>query len=188
MEQQQSTSAVKHAALYRAVACAVMAALMGAVAPLSIPLKPVPITLGTMMVLLAAQLLGWRWGTVSVLVYLLMGAVGLPVFSGYLGGLSRLAGPTGGYLIGYLPLALIAGAVCGRTRNRFLQALGMIAGVLACYLLGTVWFCLQGGYTVGVALTKCVTPFLPFDAAKIAVVLVLGPILKDRLVKAKLLP
>lgn len=186
MEQKNVTA--RHTALFRAVSCAVMAALMGAVAPLSIPLKPVPITLGTMMVLLSAALLGWRRGTVSTLVYLLMGAAGLPVFSGYLGGLYRLAGPTGGYLIGYLPLALISGLVWEHTSNRFFRALGMVGGVLSCYLFGTVWFCLQGGYTVGVAMAKCVIPFLPFDAAKIALVLFFAPLLRNRLTKAGLLP
>lgn len=93
--------------VYSLCVTALFAAILAVLSPLSIPLPftPVPLSLGTFAVYLAAAAGGVRWGTLSVAVYLLLGAVGIPVFAGYSGGLQVLVGPTGGYLIGYLPLA-----------------------------------------------------------------------------------
>ena len=94
-----------------------LAALMTAVtcvlAPMSIPIGPVPISLTNLVIYFSLYLLGWKWGTVSYLVYVLIGMAGLPVFSGFTGGLGKLAGPTGGYIVGFLPMAVIAGRPSG---------------------------------------------------------------------------
>ena len=84
-------------------------------------------------------------------------------------------------------MALLAGLVIEHTNRRTLQMLGMIGGTALCYLLGTTWFCWQGGYTVGAAMGLCVTPFIPFDLLKMLFALWVGPILRKRLKAAKLL-
>ena len=161
--------------------CGVMAAALCALGPLAVPVGPVPVTLATLVVYLAGLLLGWKGGPASCLAYLLVGLAGLPVFSGYGAGGGVLLGPTGGYLVGYLPMAALTGWAAQRTGRRVFWLLAMLGGTAVCYALGTAWFCWQGGYTLGVALGVCVTPFLPFDLVKMAAVLALGPILRRRL-------
>lgn len=174
--------------VYRLTACALMAAVMCVLGPLSVPIGPVPIAFANLVIYFTVYLLGWKWGTVSTLVYLLVGLAGLPVFAGYTSGAVKLMGPTGGYLVGYLPMALLAGLIIEHHEGRRLpQLLGMIAGTALCYLLGTAWFCRQGGYTVGAAMGLCVTPFIPFDLLKMLFALWVGPILRRRLKEAKLL-
>ena len=171
----------------RLTLCAVMAAVMCVLAPISIPIGPVSITGGTLAIYLTVYLLGGVWGAASTLVYLLVGMVGLPVFSNYMGGINRLAGPTGGYLIGYLPMALLAGAVVEFSLRKFkdqgstgtaialvLQFLGMVAATATLYAFGTAWYCLQAGVELQAALAACVIPFIPCDLIKMAVALVVG--------------
>lgn len=146
---------------------------------LPVPMSPVPLSLATFVVYLAAVLLGAKQGTVCVLVYLLLGAVGLPVFSGFSGGIGVLLGPTGGYLIGYMPCALIVGCLVGTkgfSRGFSGQAfkknvLAMALGTLVCYTFGTAWFLfvMRESYTIAQALLVCVVPYLFFDLVKILV-------------------
>ena len=177
----------KKSNIYILAMTAIMAAVTCVLAPLSIPIGPVPVSLTILAIYLALYLLGWKLGTVSFVVYLLLGLVGLPVFSGFSGGLGKLAGPTGGYIIGFLPMAIVAGLFIDRFRNRGLQFVGMVLGVVICYAFGTAWLCISTGSTLAAAMGLCVLPFLPFDLAKIVIVLILGPILRARLVKAGLL-
>jgi len=184
----------------RLTLCAVMAAVICVLAPISIPIGPVSITGGTLAIYLAAYLLGGVWGTVSTLVYLLVGMVGLPVFSNYMGGVSRLAGPTGGYLVGYLPMALLAGAVVQWSFHRFdgkgkagaaialaAQFAGMALATAVLYAFGTAWYCIQAGVGLQKALAVCVFPFIPLDLVKIAAALAVGAPLRRRLERAGLL-
>lgn len=184
----------------RLTLCAVMAAVTCVLAPISIPIGPISITGGTLAIYLTVYLLGGVWGTVSTLVYLLVGMVGLPVFSNYMGGISRLAGPTGGYLIGYLPMALLAGAVVQWSVRRFdgkgtagtvaalaVQLLGMAAATAVLYAFGTAWYCIQAGVDLQKALAACVFPFIPFDLAKMAAALAVGTPIRRRLERAGLL-
>lgn len=156
------------------VLLSLFAALMCVVSPFSLPVGIVPISLATFVLYLTSAVVGAS-GTVSIVVYLLLGAVGLPVFSGGLGGLERIVGPTGGYLIGYIPCALIAGLIIDRFENKKLAyPLAMVAGTVVLYTIGTAWFiALMGAkgtpYTVGAALMTCVIKFLPGDAIKIVV-------------------
>ncbi len=161
--------------------CAVMTAAICIASPFSIPIGPVPISLATLIVCLSAYILGWKMGTVSVCLYLLIGLIGLPVFSGFSGGFAKLAGPTGGYLIGYIPLALITGLVTEKTINRVLHFTGIIAGTALLYTLGTACFCIVMDCDVAYALGLCVYPFIPGDIAKTVIAVVLGPILKERI-------
>ena len=88
--------------VYKMCACAVMTALMAALCPLSVPIGPIPVSLSVLVILIAVYLLGTRSALISYCVYMLLGAAGMPVFSGFQGGLIKLTGPTGGYLIGFV--------------------------------------------------------------------------------------
>lgn len=155
---------------------AAFAALTAVLAQFSIPIGPVPICLATFGVYLAGGILGAFGGTVSQVVYLLLGAVGLPVFAGFSGGVSALAGPTGGYLVGYVVCAWIIGVFSGRFGKKILPlAAAMILGTAACYFLGTAWFMFVTKRGLAESLVLCVLPFLPGDAAKIILAVALVP-------------
>lgn len=173
------------------VLCAATAALTCVLAPISFVIgSAIPVTLATFAVMLSGILLGGRLGALSQLIYLLIGAVGLPVCAGWTPALPRLMGPTGGYLVGYLPLAFLCGAIYsawGRGSRGFRRYAamigGMIAGTAVLYAFGTAWFCIYSGSGVGYALTVCVVPFLIGDGVKIAAVTVLAPQLEKALAK-----
>jgi len=136
---------------------------------------PVPFTMQSMAVLTVAALLGPKAGCSSVGVYLLLGAVGLPVFSGFRGGVQALLGPTGGYLIGFLFCAFITGLASKRGRSRHILAAGMALGMLACYGFGTLWYAVgYGAGNVSAIAMTCVVPFLLPDAVKLALSLLLS--------------
>lgn len=161
------------AALFTAVFCIL------APHTLYLPFSPVGITLGSFLLYLTGLLLGPKLGCISVGIYLCLGFLGIPVFAGYTAGAGVLFGPTGGFLIGYLPAVLLVGCLTKKAPGgrkgivRFLFA--MLAGTVVLYLFGTVWF--MGVYTKGAsfaeALTACVVPFLPFDGVKIVLAAVL---------------
>ena len=176
-----NTQTFRKTSTYAMVVTALMAAVTCILAPLSVPIGPVPISLTNFAIYLSLYLLDWKKGTLSYLIYLLLGLVGLPVFSGFTGGLAKLAGPTGGYIIGFLPMAIIAGIVIDKFTNRGIQILGMIVGTAICYAFGTAWFCFQSGYTVGAALAVCVIPFIPADLCKMVIAMIIGPMVRKRL-------
>lgn len=159
--------------------CALFAALTAVCSQIAIPLQPVPINLALLSVYIAGGLLGGGMGAASQAVYLLIGAAGVPVFSGFSGGFQALIGPTGGYLIGYAAAAFITGIMIKHLGTKPLKvALSCAAGMAACYALGTAWYCIQSGTPVLAALSLCVFPFLPGDAVKIAAAALLIPRLK----------
>lgn len=145
------------------------AALMAAGAYLAIPIGPVPIVLQNMFVFLAGLLLGSRWGLASVAVYLLAGIVGLPVFAGGTGGIGRIFGPTGGFLLGYLPVVFLVGRMAERLPRRMVwDVAAMITGAMVLYACGVSWLAGVTGLPLGKALALGMAPFLPGDALKIA--------------------
>ena len=160
----------------------VTAALLCIAGPFTIAIGPVPLSLATFAVYLAGAVLGWKRGTAAVVVYLLIGMTGVPVFSGFTGGFQKLAGVTGGYLVGYVICALVTGLGAGAPRQirpAWILPACMVAGTAALYLLGTAWFMAQTGKALGAALSLCVIPFLPGDAVKIiAAVLISRPVRK----------
>ena len=175
--------------VYNMTVCALMAALMCVLGPMSILIGVIPVTFTNLVIYLAVILLGMKMATVSCCVYLFIGIVGMPVFSGYSGGVAKLAGPTGGFLVGFIFLAVISGLFFDRwTKNVFLTALGMALGTLTAYLFGTMWFVLQMQCTFLYALEVCVLPFLVIDAVKIAVAIILGKSVRLALKRARLLP
>ena len=115
------------------------AAIIAVCAWIQIPLT-VPITLQTMGVALVAGLFGAKRGTLATLLYILIGAIGVPVFSGFKSGFGVLLGSTGGYIIGFIFTALIVGLVSDKTNKLWAIILSMVLGVLVCYAFGTVWF------------------------------------------------
>lgn len=165
---------------YALTATALMTGVICILSPMALPIGPVPISLTTFMIYLAIYILGWKKAAISILLFLLIGFAGLPVFSGFVGGPAKLLGPTGGYLIGYIPMAVVAGLAIERTAGRLTHLLGMIAGTAVLYALGTAWFCFQANYTLGAALAVCVFPFIPGDLAKILLAMTLGPVIRKR--------
>ena len=179
---------MKKSAIFNMTSCALMAALMCVLCPVSVPIGPIPISLSILVILLTVYVLGtWR-ALVSYTVYLLLGAVGMPVFSGFQGGLAKLAGPTGGYLAGFWLMILVAGIIMEKgKRNLLVTILGMLVGVAIDYAVGTAWFVFQTESTAVHALDVCVYPFIPFDVAKIVIAVLLGSVVYKGLQKAKLL-
>ena len=162
---------------------ALFACLMAICSWISIP-GEVPFTLQTMGVFLAIGLLGGKRGTLAVLVYILMGVIGLPVFSGFSGGIGKLVGVTGGYIVGFLASALVMWAMETLLgKKKWALALSMVIGLLVCYAFGTAWFMVlytnsKGAITLGAVLGMCVIPYIIPDAVKIAVALLLTKALK----------
>lgn len=168
------------------VLAGVMTALTCILAPMSVPLPitPVPISLTNLVLYVSIFLLGWKLATLSYLVYLFIGFVGLPVFSGFTGGLAKIVGPTGGYLVGFFFITLIAGYVVEKTNgNRVAAAAAMILTTVADYAVGTYWLAKLMGISFTAGLSAGVIPFIPGDSLKIIAALILGPALKKRLTK-----
>ena len=170
------------------------AALIAVCAQIQIP-AAVPFTLQTFAIFLAVGLLGGKRGTVSVVIYILLGMIGLPVFAGFKGGIAALLGTTGGYIIGFIFSALLMWAMekpvsslfgketgADSKKNIFRKmagpAISMILGLIVCYIFGTAWFVIVYTNTkepIGIltALGWCVFPFIIPDLIKIALALVL---------------
>ncbi|MEG0829443.1 MAG: biotin transporter BioY [Anaerovoracaceae bacterium] len=151
--------------------CALFAALTGVFSAISIPLPftPIPVNLATLSVFLAGGLLGTKYGTISQTVYLALGAIGVPVFHSFTGGIGILVGPTGGYILGYVLAAYVIGLISSKNpKNKItVLAIAMVFGIAACYALGTVWFMISTGTGLTASLISCVIPFLPGDGLKI---------------------
>lgn len=152
---------------------ALMAAFTAVAAQITIPLEPVPFTLQVLAVVLTGLLLGPRYGALAMAIYVLVGAIGVPVFAGFRGGLGIVFGDTGGYLLAY-PLAaavagLAAGTVANSTRRRGLVA-GLLWGTVALaviYALGATWLAFLANLSLRAALAAGVLPFVPFDLIKV---------------------
>lgn len=167
---------------------ALMTSLMCIFGPLSIPIGLVPLSLITLVIFLSLYILGMKKGTLSLLLYILIGFSGLPVFSSFSSGPSQLLGPTGGYLIGFIFMALISGFFIENFQNKwFLCFVGMILGSLACYVFGTLWLAHQTQMPLASALTIAVFPFIPGDLAKLLFASYLGPKLRKQLSRSGLL-
>lgn len=158
---------------------AIFAVVMAVCSWISIPTM-IPFTLQTFAVFLAVGVLGGKRGTLAVLVYILLGAVGVPVFAGFQGGLGILLGTTGGYIIGFLFTALLMWlmeALLGR--KLWVLAVSMVLGLIVCYAFGTAWFMVvyarnSGAVGLGTALSWCVIPYIIPDLVKIALALLLS--------------
>ena len=173
---------------------AVFAAIIAVLAQVSIPLPAgVPLTLQTLAVPLAGMILGKRRGTIATVIYVLLGAVGVPVFANLSGGLGIVLGMTGGFIISFPLMAYLAGyGMETASRSSGIRAqipmwAGLVSGALINYAVGTVWFMIIAHTDLTAALMGCVVPFIPTAILKIILAGLLGPILRKALVRARLL-
>ena len=164
-----------------------MTAVTCILGPLSIiiPISPVPISFTNLAIYFTVILLGWKKGTISYLVYLLIGFVGVPVFSYFTAGPAKLLGPTGGYLIGFIFMALIAGYFVDKYPGKIhMYIAGMVLGTIVTYALGTGWLAFQANMSFNAALFAGVIPYIPGDIIKIVIAAILGPSIKKQIIKA----
>jgi biotin transport system substrate-specific component len=177
------TAVKRRISVYDLVMVGLFAALIAVCAWITVP-GTIPFTLQTMGVFLAVGLLGGKRGTAAVLVYILLGAVGMPVFSGFSGGIGRLMGTTGGYIIGFLVSALAMWGMEALFGDRkWVLPASMVLGLVLCYLFGTLWYLAlytgkTGPITFWAVMLKCVVPFIVPDLAKIGIALLLSVKLK----------
>lgn len=164
-------------------------ALITVCAWITIPALTIPVTLQTFAVALVGALFGAVRGGIAVFTYLLMGLIGIPVFSNFNAGVAALMGPTGGYLLGFLFSVVISGLFSSvRVKNQIAKTAvlyaGMIAGLAICYFFGTLWFVTvfnRGSaepVSIAAALMLCVVPYLLPDAVKLFFAAILGVKLK----------
>lgn len=160
-------------------------AVLAVMAQISIPIQPVPITLGTFAVFMIGALLSPRYAFLSVLAYLLLGAFGVPVFANMKGGIHMLTKSTGGYLMSYPIMAVVISLFYKYSKKFKLPFLviGMLVSIALCYLLGTLWYTNISGMNFYDALIACVYPFIPFDLLKIALAVSVSTVIRKALVK-----
>ena len=167
---------------------ALFAAIIGILAQVTIPLPLVPITGQTLAVGLAATILGSRYGTLSVILYALIGAIGIPVFSAMSGGLGVIVGPTGGFIIGFIPAAFLTGVYLEKTSFTIIN--GMIANTIGMFVtlsFGTVWLKFAIDTTWTAAFASGFLPFIVVGLIKAFLASWIGITVYKRLVSAKLL-
>lgn len=169
---------MKNAKLRSLCQCGLFSALMAVCAWLTVPFGDIGFTMQTFALFLTLGLLGGRKGCLTCTAYLLLGAVGLPVFHGFQGGAGILLGATGGYLAGFLAAAAVYWAVTGLLGQKlWVKGIAMGLGCLTCYAFGTLWFFLAytggNGLSLGAVLAKCVLPYLIPDALKLGLALAL---------------
>lgn len=147
--------------------CSLFVALTAILSQIAIPIGAVPINLATFSVLCSGALLGAKYGAISQIVYMLIGAVGVPVFTMFGGGMGILFGPTGGYIVGYILSSWIVGYIVERFGNKiYFLALAMILGIVTYMTVGTLWFMYITKSSLWQSLITCVIPFLFGDILK----------------------
>ncbi|PWI27053.1 BioY family transporter [Kurthia sibirica] len=170
------------------IVSALFAAVIAIFAQLTIPLPLIPITGQTFAIGLAVTILGLRYGSLSVLLYILLGAIGIPVFSGMSGGLGIITGPTGGYIIGFLPAALVMGIYLEKTRFTSSHAIiANIIGMCITLLFGAIWLKYFANLSWPAAFTSGIAPFLIVGVLKAIAAALAGVVVRQRLLSAKLL-
>lgn len=169
---------------------ALMTSIICMVAPFVVllPFTPVPFTLSNLIIYILCCVLGSKKGTISVILYLLLGMIGLPVFSGFSAGLPFIVGPTGGYLIGFIFCAVFTGIFVEKFEGKlYMYSIGMITGTIVCYTFGTIWLAYQLKLGFVEAIFMGVIPYLIGDGLKISVATILGYTLRSRLISMNLI-
>ena len=159
---------MKKNASKKIVLCGAFTAFTAICALIAIPFGPVPINLAHLAIFISAWILGAEWAAVSQLIYIVLGVIGLPVFSGFSSGLGHILGPTGGFILAYPLVAYIAGKIFKSKKIKGTKSilLGLLIGWLVEYILGTMYYCFVTGVTVWAALLVCVVPFIVGDICK----------------------
>lgn len=172
------------------IICALFAALTAICTQISIPLPftPIPFTMQLFSVSLAAIILGPKLSFISQLTYVLIGAIGVPVFSFMSGGLQKLAGPTGGYIISFPIAVLIVGYFTSESKRLPVKILGSLLGLASIYAIGTIQLSIVANMDFSKALFAGVIPFIPLDLVKLSLSLIVGLQVRKALVKSSLLP
>ena len=173
MPAQDSVKPMIYASLFAALTA------IGAFIKIPIPASPVPITLQVFFVLLAGLVLGSRWAGTGMAVYVVLGIIGFPVFSGGLSGIGVILGPTGGYLIGFIPAAFVTGLIAetfGRSTPVRIGA--MIAGISVIYLFGVTQLSLVASLPIRQSVVLGVLPFLIGDSIKLAAALIVSKLIE----------
>lgn len=175
---------------------ALFAAVICVFSPFTVPIGVVPITLSLFVIFLSATVLDFPDSAAAVAVYIMLGIFGLPVFSGGRGGFSVIIGPTGGFIIAYIGAVIVIGLLVRLYSEKILKSrwIGYVSvftfcllGLVICYILGTVWYCLYSKIGFGVALRICILPFLPFDIIKCVFAAYLGLKIRSALTSKGLL-
>lgn len=175
---------VKKNWLKKFVAALIMTLVTCLFAPIHVELSftPVPMSFGTLTVCISAAVLGWKFGLISIILYLLLGICGLPVFAGGVGGAAVLTGPTGGYLLGYLLCTLLTGWMIGRDRFKFyIYPVAMLFGTLLCYAAGVLGLSINMEISISRAIRLGFSPFLIFEAIKLIAATLIGYFTSTRL-------
>ncbi len=163
---------------------AITAAILCIFSPVSLPVGAIPISLATFAVCLISAFIPYKQSIVAVIIYILLGAAGLPVFSGFTGGFQQIAGVTGGFIIGYIPCSIIVSFLIGRFPDKkYVYPLSMAGGIAVCYISGTLWYSLQTNTDIVASIAVCVIPFIAGDIIKICAASAMGIILRKRLKK-----
>lgn len=164
--------------------CAIAAALISVLSPISIPIGVISITLSLFIIYTLAAILKPSQILIALLIYVIIGSIGLPVFSNFKGGISVIFGITGGYIIGYFPAVLIISLMVYNHKNKvYLYPISMVIGTVICYLIGTIWFVIVAQTTFTYALSVCVFPFIPFDLIKIAAATIISYLINKKNLK-----
>lgn len=160
--------------------CSLFAAITAILAQISIPfIGGVPLTLQLLSVSLCGVVLGSKKGCISILVYIILGAIGLPVFANFSGGFQNIIGPTGGFIISFPIVAFIVGLVSERTNNIIVIFISTVLSLLVSYIVGTLIFSISTGSSIMASITACVVPFLFTDLLKGILATVIGVKLKE---------
>ncbi len=177
----------KKSKIYDMVVCALFAAICCVLSPISVPIGPVPVSLGLLAVIFTGVVLGPVRGVISVAVFFILGLF-LPVFTGGHVGFSTFVGPTGGYAWSYIIVVFVVGLLTQiRFNNKIVEIIAnvffCIIGVVICYFFGTIQFMLVMNTNLSYSLGVCVVPFIPFDIVKCLIAGIAGPPIKSALSK-----
>ena len=170
--------------VHRIALTGILAAIICLVAPFSVPIGAIPDSLATFAIYIVCCTVNVKISVCSVIIYILLGAAGLPVFSSFQGGFHIIAGITGGYIIGYIPCAVSVGLLVNKFENKkWIYPVSMVAGTIICWLTGTLWYMIQTESSFISAVAICIAPFVIGDIIKISAACVLGFTLRKRLSK-----
>lgn len=159
--------------------CALFAALISICAVISVP-AIIPFTLQTLAITMCVYLLGTKNALITILVYILIGSVGLPVFSGFQSGVGVLFGATGGFIIGFIPMTFFLGITFKNAKSLVRTIIGCSVALLSLYLTGTVWLAIFTSMSVSKIILICIVPFILPDVLKIIAAIFIGKRIKKQ--------